>query len=50
MSSDERDFEADETDYLLESPTGGYRSSKMNINRQGTLTTCKNILFKLTCG
>lgn len=50
MSSDERDFEADETDYLLESPSGCHRFSKMNRNRPGTLSSCKNIMFKLTCG
>jgi len=49
MSSDERDFEADETDYLLQ-PDCEYRSNRMSGNPNRTLRSCKNFLFRLTCG
>ncbi|KAG8278684.1 hypothetical protein J6590_014239 [Homalodisca vitripennis] len=47
MSSDERDFEADETDYLLQSPNNSHR---MNGNRPRRARNLKNLFFTLTCG
>lgn len=48
MSSDERDFEADESDYLLP-PTDRDYCSGMNQNTS-KLKRCKNCFTGLMCG
>lgn len=49
MSSDERDFEADESDYLLHPPDRDYCSEKMSHSRP-KMKLCRKCLTGLMCG